>query len=86
MVVAIIGILSSVALPKFANMVRKSREAQTKGNLGALRSALTIYYSENEGHYPATMESLFLGGKYMGSMPAAWTFEYGYQSSINNGI
>jgi len=51
-VVAIIGILAAVAVPKFADMVRKSHEGSTKGNLGALRSVLSIYYADNEAWYP----------------------------------
>ena len=41
-VVAIIGILASIAVPKFADLLRKSKEGQTKGNLGSLRSILNI--------------------------------------------
>ena len=48
-VVAIIGILAAVAIPKFADMLRKSKEGATKGSLTNLRSALTIYISDNEG-------------------------------------
>lgn len=51
-VVAIIGILAAVAVPKFAEMIRKSKEGSTKGALSALRSALTIYMSDNEGIQP----------------------------------
>ncbi|MDD5687800.1 MAG: type II secretion system protein [Elusimicrobia bacterium] len=51
-VVAIIGILAAIAIPKFADLIRKSKEGSTKGSLGALRSALTIYYGEMEGAYP----------------------------------
>ena len=51
-VVAIIGILAAVAVPKFAEMIRKSKEGATKGSLSALRSALTIYNSDNEGLAP----------------------------------
>jgi len=51
-VVAIIGILAAVAIPKFAEMIRKSKEGATKGSLSALRSALTIYMSDNEGEAP----------------------------------
>ncbi len=51
-VVAIISILSMVAIPKFADMVRKSHEGSTKGNLAALRSAVQIYYGDMEGIYP----------------------------------
>ena len=52
-VVANIGILAAVAIPKFANMLRKSRESTTKGNLGALRSAISIYSADTEDFYPA---------------------------------
>ena len=51
-VVAIIGTLSAIAVPKFASLVRKSQDGATKGNLGRLRSAMSIYYSDMEGYYP----------------------------------
>jgi prepilin-type N-terminal cleavage/methylation domain-containing protein len=51
-VVAIIGILSAIAIPKFADLIRKSNEGATKGNLGAIRSAISIYYGELEGLFP----------------------------------
>ena len=51
-VVAIIGILAAIAIPKFAQLITKSNEANTKGNLGAMRSALSIYYRDMEGWYP----------------------------------
>jgi len=51
-VVAIIGILSAIAIPKFADLIRKSNEGATKGNLGAIRSSISIYYGELEGLFP----------------------------------
>ena len=51
-VVAIIGILAAVAIPKFAEMLRRSKEGATKGALTNLRSSLNIYISENEGYAP----------------------------------
>lgn len=51
-VVAIIGILAAVAIPKFAEMLRKSKEGATKGALTNLRSALNIYISDSEGTTP----------------------------------
>ena len=53
-VVAIIGILAAIAIPKFADLVTKSKEAAVKGSLGSIRSALSIYYSDTEGIFPAT--------------------------------
>lgn len=54
-VVAIIGILAAVAVPKFADLVTKSKEASVKGSLGAVRSALSIYYGDTEGSYPGNL-------------------------------
>jgi prepilin-type N-terminal cleavage/methylation domain-containing protein len=56
-VVAIIGILSAIAVPKFADLIRKSNEGATKGNLGAIRSAISIYYGELEGWFPVPTQS-----------------------------
>ena len=51
-VVAVISILAAIVMPKFSNMLRKSKEASTKGSLGALRTALVIYASDNEDLHP----------------------------------
>jgi prepilin-type N-terminal cleavage/methylation domain-containing protein len=53
LVVAIIGLLASIALPKFVNLVEKSKEASTKGKLGVLRNTLAIYFADNEGTVPS---------------------------------
>ena len=60
-VVAIIGILSAIAIPKFADLIRKSNEGATKGNLGALRSAISIYYGELEGWFPVPTNAAAAG-------------------------
>lgn len=59
-VVAIIGILAAVAIPRFGTMIKRAKEGATKGNLGALRSALSMYYGEQEGYYPAHAASAAL--------------------------
>ena len=70
-VVAIIGILAAIAIPKFAELIRKSSEGASKGNVGALRSALSIYYGDMEGLYPDNVTALTLGGKYLQTIPMA---------------
>ena len=70
-VVAIIGILAAIAIPKFANLIRKSGEGASKGNLGSVRSALSIYYGDMEGQYPSDLASLTVGGKYLATVPLA---------------
>ena len=70
-VVAIFGILAAIAIPKFAELIRKSSEGASKGNLGALRSAMSIYYGDMEGTYPASVSALTIGGKYLTVVPPA---------------
>src|SRR3989338_1227249 len=70
-VVAIIGILAAIAIPKFAELIRKSSEGASKGNLGALRSAMSIYYGDMEGQYPSNITALTIGGKYLTVIPNA---------------
>ena len=48
-VISIVGMLATIATPKFSDMVRKAREAVTKSNLGVLRSVSAIYYADHNG-------------------------------------
>lgn len=66
-VVAIIGILAAVAIPRFADMLEKAREGATKGNAGAIKSAVSIYYGDNTGVWPNDLTMNFT--KYMDRMP-----------------
>ena len=83
-VVAIIGILAAIAIPKFAELIRKSSEGSTKGNLGAVRSALSIYYGDMEGQYPAQMASMTIAGKYLGTVPLVKTPSYHADTSVED--
>jgi prepilin-type N-terminal cleavage/methylation domain-containing protein len=82
-VVAIIGILAAIAIPKFASLVKKSKEGATKGSLGAFRSALSIYYGDMEGLYPVQTNALTISGKYLTNLPFAKTPDYHVDSSAS---
>ena len=72
LVVAIIGLLAAIALPKFSSLIRKAQEASIMGKLGALRSAISIYYADKEGIYP-TMNGIAVlteGSKYIDAFPS----------------
>src|SRR5580704_16882135 len=75
-VVAIIGILAAIAIPKFAELIRKSGEGASKGNLGSIRSSLSIYYGDMEGQYPAQIAGLTVAGKSLATVPNAKTPNY----------
>ena len=69
-VVAIIGILAAIAIPKFADLVTRSKESSVKGSLGSVRSAVSIYYSDNEGTFPTDLNiGLTTNSKYLQAMP-----------------
>jgi prepilin-type N-terminal cleavage/methylation domain-containing protein len=53
MVVALIVVLAGIVVPKVSTAIGQANDAATRGNLGALRSALSIYYSDTEGVYPS---------------------------------
>ncbi len=80
LVVALLSILSAVVVVRVGKGIRKSQEAMTKGNLGALRSALSIYYADNNGVYPQDsnddLASLTMFGKYLKDIPVADTRPY----------
>jgi prepilin-type N-terminal cleavage/methylation domain-containing protein len=56
-VVAIIGILSAIAMPRFAQMLEKAREGTTRGNLNSIKSAAAIYYADQKGVWPSTLST-----------------------------
>lgn len=68
-VVAIIGILVSIAASRYNNTLRKANEGATRGNLGTVRSALRIYNADVEGYYPENLSVLTAGTKYLQRLP-----------------
>ena len=54
-VVAVIGILMAVAIPKYGEVLEKANLGATLGNIAALRSVITIYYSDN-AIFPTTID------------------------------
>jgi len=71
-VVAIIGILAAIAIPKFADLVTRSKESAVKGSLGSIRSAVSIYYSSMEGFFPSDLNlGLTTNSQFLQAMPAA---------------
>ncbi|HXT00612.1 MAG TPA: prepilin-type N-terminal cleavage/methylation domain-containing protein [Elusimicrobiota bacterium] len=81
-VVAIIGVLASIAIPKFAELIRKAGEGAGRGNLGSLRSALTVYYGDMEGQFPSKLSALTVGGKYLSVIGPAKTPSYHNDSAV----
>ena len=47
-VIAIIGILSAIALPRFTDLTASAKVAQVQGNLANLRTAIGMFYAKND--------------------------------------
>ena len=66
-VVAIIGILATLAQPMFKTAVLKSREAALKEDLFNIRNVLDQYFAD-QGKYPDSLQDLVTKG-YMRGIP-----------------
>ena len=66
-VVAIIGILAAVAMPRMKDAPRKAKESVLKENLYQFRSTIDQYLGDR-GHYPPSLQALVDEG-YLRRMP-----------------
>jgi len=88
-VVAIIGILAAIAIPRFANLIDRAREARTQGNLGSVRSAMAIMYGATGGTWPALihdLDDLVAPGPYLDAipgvlLPSSYTVDHGAEDN-----
>jgi type IV pilus assembly protein PilA len=78
-VVAILGILALIAVPRFGQLIRKSNESATRGHMGSMRSALSIYYASTEGLFPTDLTPFLTPGRphSMDAPPQLYTAEHG---------
>jgi len=58
-VVIIVGILATVALPQYTKVVQKTRGAEAVSMLGSIRTGQTLYYAE-KGVFTITMSDLLV--------------------------
>lgn len=66
-VVAILGILVSMAVPTYRNMVQRARETVLRQNLFTIRDVIDQYYAD-KGKYPDSLDELVTVG-YLRHLP-----------------
>ena len=66
-VMTVIALLISIAVPRYFNSVEKAKEATLKQSLSVMRSAIDKFYGDNE-RYPASINEL-VTKKYIRSVP-----------------
>jgi general secretion pathway protein G len=81
-VIAIIGILAAIVIPRLKDAPRRAEEAVLKTNLRALRSTINQFYAD-KGHYPTSLDAL-VEDQYLRRIPVdpitnsndTWQVEY----------
>ena len=58
-VLTVVALLLSVAVPRYFNSVERSKEAALKQNLSVMRDAIDKYYGDT-GNYPNALDDLVL--------------------------
>ncbi len=66
-VIAVIGILASIAAPSFQRSIIRAKEASLRNSLFVIRDVIDQYYAD-QGEYPSTLESL-IDKKYIRNVP-----------------
>ena len=71
-VVAIIGILAAIAIPNFLTYQMKSRQAEAKTNLQAIRTSNIAFQAERGCYVGAGVEGVAAPAAATKTVPAAW--------------
>ena len=66
-VIAIVGILATIAMPALKNVPRKANEAVLKTNLHTIRDVIDQHYGD-KGKYPSSLQALVEAG-YLRAVP-----------------
>ena len=66
-VLAVVGVLLTLALPRYFGSIDRSKEAVLKENLHQMREAISRYYAD-KGRYPESLETL-AADKYLRRVP-----------------
>jgi general secretion pathway protein G len=56
-VMAIIGLLLTIAVPRYMNSIERGKEQVRRQNVAVMRDAIDKYYGDN-GEYPETLDEL----------------------------
>lgn len=67
LVIVILGILATVAVPRFNDVITKANTAKIQSDLTTIDTAIQIYYME-KGNYPADIAAL-VTAKYLMDTP-----------------
>ena len=85
-VLAIIGIIAAIAVPRYTASLQKAKESACAANIAVLESAVMRYWADHDFTYPDTLAKLIEDGQeYIKEVPncpvdADVAYENGYDS------
>ena len=62
-VVVIIGLLASIAIPNFISLTKRAQEATVKANMHTVQVAIEDFSVQNDGFYPAAATTALADGR-----------------------
>lgn len=89
-VLAVVGALLAIALPRYVQSVDRSAETVLRQNLKSTRAAIDRFHAD-QGRYPLSLNELVLRG-YLDQLPAdpllgrpgEWILEYAPEGGVRN--
>ena len=82
-VLSVLVVLAAITMEKFGGAIQTANENATRAKLGSLRSALGIYYTDMEGHYPSDLTPMLEpGSRYLTQMMPIYTGAHGKANSV----
>lgn len=87
-VIAIVGILISIASVAYSSAQKKSRDSRRQSDLRAIQNAFEQYYADNTSAYPAACDTIAADATYFpGGFPKdPKSGKYYYQTGETSGI
>ena len=82
-VVTIIGILASIAVPVYRDYTIRTRVGECASIYGTLKTEISVVYSEN-GNMPATLTALAVPGR-VPQTPGSYEGDYVLSMNVTNG-
>ncbi|WP_321328109.1 type II secretion system protein [uncultured Ilyobacter sp.] len=75
-VIAIIGLLAAIALPKFSDVTSQAKVANVQGNLSTLRTSIGMYFAKTDAYPDLVTSGVAASANEGGSLLATFTDFY----------
>jgi type II secretory pathway pseudopilin PulG len=85
-VIAILGILSAIAIPKYLDLSDNAKRAVADANVGAINSAVALYYAQSAANGSPTFPATVTGGMFASNALPAFPSGYSYTYNAQTGV